>query len=40
MSGSMDDAFNNYNEFDNICKNSPKNLNGFTDFFKSYNFKW
>ena len=34
MSGSLDDAFNKYNEFNNICKNSPKNHNGFTDFLK------
>ena len=34
MSYSMDDAINDYNNFDNICKNTPKKSNGLTDFLK------
>ena len=34
MHGSLKDVLNKYNDFDNICKNSSKNLNGLTDFLK------
>lgn len=34
MSGSLDNAFNEYNNFENLCKNSPKKSNGLTDFLK------
>lgn len=34
MSESLDTAFDRYNNFDNICNNSPKKSNGLTDFLK------
>ena len=34
MNNSLKDVLNKYNNFNNICKNSSKNLNGFTDFLK------
>ena len=34
MHDSLKDVLNKYNDFNNICKNSSKNLNGLTDFLK------
>ena len=34
MSDVMKNAFDQYNDFNNICNNSPKKSNGLTDFLK------
>ena len=34
MSYSIDNILNEYNDFNNICNNSPKKSNGLTDFLK------